>query len=52
MVERFAALDVAVYEKMSLGKHYLADYNKKLSVNPALEILFIIKVKLIIKIEK
>lgn len=44
MIERFTALDVGVYENMNLGKHYLADYNKKGSVNPALEILYILKV--------
>ena len=44
MVERFGALDVSMYEKMNLGKHFLADYNKKLPYNIALEILAIIKV--------
>jgi hypothetical protein len=43
MIERFTALDVAVYESMNLGRHYLADYNKKADINPALEILYILK---------
>jgi len=43
MIERFTALDIAVYESMNLGKHYLADYNKKADINPALEILYILK---------
>jgi hypothetical protein len=43
-VERFATLDVTMYEKLNLDKHFLADYNKKEQVNIALEIIAIIKV--------
>jgi len=43
ITERFCTLDVGIYEKMNLDKHFLAEYNKKSEVNLALEIICIIK---------
>ena len=43
-MERFATLDVSIYEKLNLDKHFLADYNRQEQVNIALEIVAIIKV--------